>query len=431
MDRSEALKVVRAYPDDQVVSDLYDHDDAFADALNDLFPGTFEYPNFSHRKVSEVVRMAEKNQERFEYTDPFADAKYSFKTIEEMMSKCDELGSGKFQVVRQDGTFIQVNKIDGKWARDDDPSVIRRQMESNALTLEADLERRIRVELEEDFNEVSQMPDAVRMAYRTMGVDPHEDAEKRAMQGIEGRSMAFADAEVVAKAAKIDSSLDLNTRLQAMRELEVTVLSPEVSHMWAELDIRDFLKIQTSPHRKEDAGLLLATNGAANAEYKAALIEKAPFIAAMVVELDAGNNRKNAAKEERKNAEINNFKWPGWVSTVGDFVITKNDRSGMVGLSKAGESTVICFGGIPAIQTFAKENTDVPERVINELLARDGGYTVIRNSENLITLMHLGNNCVIDLDTVSEAWDRGAERAIHEFNSRIFEEDEYVSSCRP
>lgn len=487
MNRSEALKVVRSYPDDQVVSDLYEHDDAFADALNDLFPGTFEYPDFSHRKVSEVVRMAEKNQERFEFTDAFSDAKYSFKTIEEMMSKCDELGSSRFLVVRQDDTFIQVNKVDGKWARDDDPSVVRRQIEANALTLAADLDKRIRVELEEYLHDVLPMPDAVRMAYQTMGVDPREDSEKRAMRRIEGRSIAFTNAATVAKAALIDDPLYLNVRLQAMRELKVVVLSPEVAGMWAEVDVRDFGKIfQGSWDREEYAASLMMTNMESNAEYKAALIEKFPFVAASVTALDRESERKIAAKAERKDAEmqsiddicnrskfkaadknyvlyfpngsmkaagnkahIEKYFKPGDVVVAprGDYVITKDANSGMVGLSKAGESTVINFGGIPAIQTFAKENPDVPVRVINELLARDGGYTGFRDARDDngdYVLLHPDDNRWIIDASENVVWARAAKSAVRysellkaERNNQSandepgFEEAELSSSCRP
>ncbi len=415
MNRSEALEVVRAYPDDQLVSDLYDHDDEFASALNDLFPGSFEYPDFSHRNVREVVRMAEaKNQDRFEYYDPFADAKYSFKTIEEMISVCDDLGSTRFQVAHLDGTFTQVNKVSGKWERDDDPSVMRRQAESSALMLSAELEKRIRAEFKEDKHDVSQISPEVRMAYREMGVNPHENAEKNAMQAIDSRNMAFEDAEAVTKSALLDSSLDLNTRLQAMRELKVTVLSPEVSRMWAELDIRDFLKIQMSPHRKEAAGLLLATNSSANAEYKSTLIEKVPSVATMVAALAAENDRKIVAKEERKAAEMENSAWPDFVSTVGVFVISKNDRSGMVGLSKVGESQVVDFGGIPAIQSYAKENPEVPVRVVNELLARDGGYGYLgtQDVDGDYVLMHPDENRVIVRSSIEEVWAAAAKSAV-------------------
>ena len=35
----------------------------------------------------------------------------------------------------------------------------------------------------------------------------------------------------------------------------------------------------------------------------------------------------------------------------------------------------MAFGGLPAIQNFAKEQPGVPKRIIDELIAHDGGYT--------------------------------------------------------
>ena len=435
MDRSEALKVVRSYPNDLRVSELYDQENAFANALNDLFPGTFEYPDYAHRKVSEVVRMAEiayeglldmappENQERFEFYDPFAECQYSKKSMQEIVSVCDELGACNFQVVKPNGKIIQVNKVDGNWERDDDLSVVRKKQNAEALALAADLERRIRAELKEDLHDVSRMPSEVRMAYREMGVDPREDAERCALQGIEARSMAYADAEATAKAAKIEGPLNLNARLRAMRNMEVTVLSSEVSRMWAELDLRDFLKIQMSPHRKEDAGLLLSTNMAANAEYKTALIEKNPVIAAMATAFDAENDRRIAAKEERKAAEIKKMQeqesvWPEWDEMVLDgtnLMITKNPNNKMFGLTESGESTVILFGGIPAIQNYAKENPSVPTRVINRLLALEGGYLGAVISPSDVALEHPDKNRVIVRETPDEAWAAAAKGAVRHF----------------
>lgn len=429
MDRLAALNVVRSFPGDSLVSELYDHDSTFADALNDLFPGTFEYPDIAHLKVSEVLEIAEIDRERgarichFEYIDPFADAKYSFDTIEKAMSHCNAIGLYRFQAIRQDGEIVQVNKIDGVWEREDDPLVIRRKAAEEALVLASELESRIRAELREDMHDVSRMPSEVRMAYREMGVDPREDAERCALQGIEARSMAYADAATTAKAAKIEGPLDLNARLRAMRNMTVIVLSPEVSRMWAELDIRDFLKIQMSPHRKEDAGLLLATNMAANAEYKTALIEKNPSIAAMATAFDAENDRLIAAKEERKAAEMKNMQeqetgWPEWEEMVLDgtnLMITKNPNNKMFGLTNSGESTVIEFGGIPAIQNYAKENSSVPTRVINRLLALEGGYLGAVISPSDVALEHPDKSRVVVRETPDEAWAAAAKSAVRHF----------------
>ena len=306
------------------------------------------------------------------------------------------------------------------------------EFKGNSLRAD-DLETRIRAELKEDKNDVSQMSPEVRMAYRKMGEDPHENVENHALKAIEARSLAFEDAV----SALLDSSLDLNARLQAMRELKVTVLSPEVSRMWAELDIRDFLKIQMSPHRKENASLLLAINCSANAEYKLKLIEKAPFIAVWMTAVAEENDQKIKLKEERKSC----------ISTVGDFVISRNDRSGMIGLSRVGESQVMDFSGIPGIQNFSKENPDVSVRVINELLAREGGYTgTIKHYEHersdigaFYVIRHPDMDRVFYRKTIDEAWAAAAlstvrhyERSdLEMFDEPEFEEAECAPSCRP
>lgn len=101
--------------------------------------------------------------------------------------------------------------------------------------------------------------------------------------------------------------------------------------------------------------------------------------------------------------------------SANNYTVTKDANSGMVGLSKAGESTMIDFGGIPAIQIFAKEYPEVPARVINELLARDGGYTDIRESDYDITLMHPNEYRVIVRDSIEDVWAAAAESAVKYF----------------
>lgn len=428
---------------DDKVAQHYDSNESFADNLNHFIPG-FEYPNWSYRTIGEVLDTVSaqhvavieaslegsgkhyfaaktayenpENQERFEFYDPFAECQYSKKSMQEIVSVCEKLGANNFQVVKPNGKIIQVNKVDGKWERDDDLSVVRKKQNAEAGALASELESRIRAEFREDLHDNSRILSEVRMAYREMGVDSCEDAERCALQRIEARSTAYADAEATAKASKIEGSPDLNTRLRIMRNMTVTVLSPEVLRMWAELDIRDFLKIQMSPHRKEDAGLELATNMAINAEYKTALIEKNPFIAAMATTLDKENDQRIAAKDERKAAEYISMRW----------AITQNDRSGMVGLMdrQDGKEQVIEFGGVPAIQKFAKENSHVPSVVIDELLGREGGYRPIPGGfmklegsspvaiEQSHALGHIDGNRLITGESKEEVWAVAANQAI-------------------
>jgi len=59
-EKMQALDVLRAFPGESLVSDLYDNDKEFAEAINDVFGDSFEYPDFSHRSVASVVKMAAK-----------------------------------------------------------------------------------------------------------------------------------------------------------------------------------------------------------------------------------------------------------------------------------------------------------------------------------------------------------------------------------
>lgn len=98
-----------------------------------------------------------------------------------------------------------------------------------------------------------------------------------------------------------------------------------------------------------------------------------------------------------------------------EYEVLQDKESGMVGLRKANETTKTYFGGIPAIQNFAQENPGVPERVINELLAREGGYTSIqecRDADGYLVLNHKeGYRWVFDADE-DALWARGAKSAV-------------------
>lgn len=48
--------VLATYPGNARVHELYDHDDTFADALRDVVGPDFEYPDYSHKTVAQVLR---------------------------------------------------------------------------------------------------------------------------------------------------------------------------------------------------------------------------------------------------------------------------------------------------------------------------------------------------------------------------------------
>lgn len=59
--RLKAYKYLASYSRMGKVSDNYDNDTSFANALNDLIPG-FEYPNYSHMTVGNVLSTINLNK---------------------------------------------------------------------------------------------------------------------------------------------------------------------------------------------------------------------------------------------------------------------------------------------------------------------------------------------------------------------------------
>lgn len=97
-----------------------------------------------------------------------------------------------------------------------------------------------------------------------------------------------------------------------------------------------------------------------------------------------------------------------------EYLVTKDARSGMVGLSVVGGTTTTDFGGIPAIQNFAKENPHVPEQVINELLAREGGWECAEGpfGEELVLVEKGEVVASIDFGAFDASWEAAAKQAV-------------------
>lgn len=95
--------------------------------------------------------------------------------------------------------------------------------------------------------------------------------------------------------------------------------------------------------------------------------------------------------------------------------VVKDEQRGMVGLEFEGR--IIEFGGIPAIQSFAQDNPGVPERIINELLAREGGYTGFRYPEKGgVVANHSGyGRPVLFAANEDEGWKKAAEESVKQF----------------
>ena len=60
LDYKNALDVLRSFPRDSLVAEFYDDDKEFSGALGQIFGDAFEYPDFSGRKLSLVVKLAAK-----------------------------------------------------------------------------------------------------------------------------------------------------------------------------------------------------------------------------------------------------------------------------------------------------------------------------------------------------------------------------------
>lgn len=59
--RLSAVSVLKRLPSNEKVSDLYDSDEQLANALRDLIGPSFEYPDWSHKTVGEILEQFERN----------------------------------------------------------------------------------------------------------------------------------------------------------------------------------------------------------------------------------------------------------------------------------------------------------------------------------------------------------------------------------
>ncbi len=140
--------------------------------------------------------------------------------------------------------------------------------------------------------------------------DPQPKPEAEAVRGIEQRAALHESAYLQAKQPALDAlpkdadmADRLTDRLAELRKRDVEVASPEVSRQWAEVDARDFARLQEAT-RQEDAAVAIAENARNNAAYKAALAEKAPEVAERVEAIDKADQQRQADKDTRKAAEF-------------------------------------------------------------------------------------------------------------------------------
>lgn len=267
------------------------------------------YPEHYRELDKEALSAALRAPVRYEFLDPRdgdIGVLWSFKSLAEMATKADELGTTKFQGIMADERAIQFVKRGGEWGPQTLADVIAHgDRAAEAQRLASELAAHIQATAETDLHDPATLPPELRKAYDEMGIDPAEDASQRAVRSIELRNIGFSNAMVAAKHEKLNAlpKGDIASRLAELRRPEPGVLTPDVTRQWAALDVREFRKIRDD-HGRETAAINMATNAYANPMYGSVLAEQFPDVAAMVAKLNADDEQKMWAKEERKSAEF-------------------------------------------------------------------------------------------------------------------------------
>ena len=135
--------------------------------------------------------------------------------------------------------------------------------------------------------------------------DSTPKTEAETVRSIERRAELHEAAYLQAKQPALDAipkEAGQAERLAELRKRDVDVVPAETAQKWAEVDTRDFRKLQEQG-RQEDAAVTMAEVARTNAAYRAALAEKSPDVAERVQTLDAANTAKVDAKDERKRVE--------------------------------------------------------------------------------------------------------------------------------
>lgn len=188
-------------------------------------------------------------QHRYELHDPFAETTFRFQTAEAVTAKAEELGASRFQHRDADGSVKQVDKVEGQWWVRNEPVPAQLSQQAPAR---------------EDKPLASLQ----------------ETIDRDALSGIEIRS--------------------------EQRAIAGQGVDAETDRRMAEADAFAFRRIQDKGWQ-ESAAVEMASNAREYPEYKTGLdkaIPGYPGTAAQVYALDAANDEKIAAKEERKSAEF-------------------------------------------------------------------------------------------------------------------------------
>lgn len=425
---------------DKVV-DHYDRNPGFASALNQ-FVADFEYPNWSHRTIAEVMAGMEKTQlspwvgikvvaDSLGIKVPREYQHYSQRVMADLVEQygwARQVGSicvkktfadtgrsfvanfdtneSRYLFVRNDYIFVtdhpdapeQVFDIDCRYS----PELAAEEMDVRikAVNMQYGFERLVSGALLKPSATVAKAEDMV--------FDRHA-AFSMAKSATE-KSLAICNDPGLPK--------DMEERLKVrsfVQGLQIDVASPEVFQLWAELDSIELLNAKELANGFEDSLSVESIAGTMGANaflypaYKDALLSFSPDVANEVVAAYQEDMRRIMEKEARKAAESAEMTATRWK-------VSKNEKSGMVRLVDRWDikGLIIEFGGVPAIQAFAKERPEVPGVVINELLGRDGGWDVAKdafyvNDGKIITLIN--GNEAISL-SVADSWCEAAQRSI-------------------
>jgi len=126
------------------------------------------------------------------------------------------------------------------------------------------------------------------------------ELERAAHRAIVTRASEYADSVVFEKKPELEGVTGFNERLAILNQ-PVDSIKPETARMWAEIDAKDFRKINDTDRREEAA---LAMAGIRSPTYQSALKDVALDVAGIVDTYERANNTRIAEKEARKAADM-------------------------------------------------------------------------------------------------------------------------------
>lgn len=93
------------------------------------------------------------------------------------------------------------------------------------------------------------------------------------------------------------------------------------------------------------------------------------------------------------------------------------DNNNAVLLTRAEWDNQIMFGGVPAIRSYADEHPEVPRSVIDELLARDAGFTCVQEGDAWVVRDKAATQVMVAANE-DDAWRDAATESVRLYESR-------------